>query len=273
MKDLYLETDDDFENAICVPYWGKRCRDKRAEAKRQEEAKKEQDRINKIGGLTRAIKFDPYFESITSFASAINNPKYSLTDLKNLRARGLQLYNFYYLKDSDKFGTQSPASARGQNIKKFVKARQDILNIRIKKIEEEKKLESEREANRKKLFGELFSKHGWITRALNSSVLTKLTDFQIEEALNDAEEYLLFEKDSGVIKEYEGKIQSLIAEQQKRLNPIIEEEEQIEKEESNGADTSSEGGSAVKNALMKYKWYIGGALVLGVVGIVVIRKI
>jgi hypothetical protein len=265
MRDLYLENDE-FDEFVKLPCLTKRCKDRRKE--REENLRKTAitSRVNVLKS-----KLPEYFDSVNAFSNKITDK--SVAFLTQLKLEGTRLFNT--ANSTDKFSSKAPSTSKNKNVRVFVKDRERLINSQIARLVSADQLKNEREANRKRLFNDLFANHFWITKSLTPSNLYKITDTQIEEALLVAEEYLMYENDSATVKIYENKVQTLIKEQQSRLSELEEEEEEEEDETdgSNGSDGSDGSDGGIKDALNKYKWYIGGALVLGVVGIIVIRKI
>lgn len=271
MRDLYLENDE-FDEFVKLPCLTKKCREKR---------KQIEDNLRNIAITSRAnvlkSMLPEYFDSVYTFSNKLTNK--SVAFLTQLKLEGIRLFNT--ANSTDKFSPNAPSTSKNKNVRVFAKDREKLIDSQIARLVSAEKLKNEREANRKRLYNDLFANHFWITKPLTESSLSKITDTQIEDALLVAEEYLMYENDSTTLNVYEKKVQTLIKEQQKRIDEL-EEENTDETDSSDGSDSSDSSDSSVgsdgsesgiKGALMKYKWYIGGALVLGVVGIIVIRKI
>lgn len=311
MDNLFLEMDNDFDNFIvCLT---KRCRDRKEkerieklEAEKQKQYAKEdairQARKNSITKLTKQINsyFPKFFDNVTNLATTVNSDLNDKTFLGNLNFRVGALYKFATEKDRFPNTSEIPSIARLKLVRAFINDRKGILNNRIAELDAEKKLADEKEANRIRTFNDLNSNHSWITSNLTPSYLDKITDFQIEDALQKVEEYLFFESNKNTIATYEGKIRSLKDEQKRRLEVDETPSYSQGSTSTNTSSTPSKGSltqglsdnasksvltgsnqgssttvdtGSLKEQLMKYKYYIGGALVLGVVGIIVIRKI
>lgn len=255
MQNLLLENDSDFDNAYC----GARCE---AEKKLKEFTTK---RVNETFNAVYDIMPD-YFSSVNNFASKINN--YSLEDVTKVLAKLQFLYQQGVVL---KFPNASPPIARGKEIKIFIKERSPIFNAYKQRLEDEKERLSQKEVTRKELFNKLVIQQPFVVKTFNQDLLNGLNDGQIEDSLLLLDEYILFESNPNLAKVYQEKIDKLVSEQNSRSVVVREEEE--EEDESDGSDSSDGSESGIKGALNKYKWYIGGALLVGIVGIIVIRKI
>ena len=240
-------------------------------------AEKLQERIDERVS-TLKNKLPQYFDSVYTFTKRLAQKRkdLSISFLTQLRLEGTRLYNT--AEPSSTFKSSIGSVRSGTNIRKYVKDRELLIDAQINRLVEEKRLKEEREEKRKSLYSDLFTNHFWITRSLSSGNLDKITDLQIEDALLVAEEYILYETNETTRDLYENKIDILIKEQQKRIDEL--EEENTDETDSSDSSDSSDGTEStevsedgIKGTLNKYKWYIGGALVLGVVGIIVIRKI
>tara|TARA_R110001592_G_scaffold350599_1_gene646868 strand:- start:5136 stop:5933 length:798 start_codon:yes stop_codon:yes gene_type:complete len=265
MKNLLLENDADFDNAYC----GSRCR---AEKKLKEVATK---RVNETIISVDEIMPD-YFSSVNNFALKINN--YSLEDVTKVLAKLQFLWNQRVVL---KFPNASPPIARGKEIKIFIKERSPIFNAYKQRLEDEKERLSQKEVTRKELFNKLVIQQPFVVKTFNQDLLNGLNDGQIEDSLLLLDEYILFESNSDLAKIYQDKIDKLVFEQNSR-NVVVREEEQEQEEQEEeqeifepdtNSSVNNNGSSEIKNSLMKYKYYIGGALLIGIIGIVVIKKL
>ena len=265
---MYLE--DEFDNFLC----GKKCK---ADRKKKASEEGRQRDIAKYTKSTYAI-IPEFYNGITSFASSLGD--YSEKEIASFR---VELNKLWSKAGNDKFRGGTPTTdthskVSGYTIKAFINERTPIFLAHEQKLKAEKDRVSEREATRKELFTKLAVAHPWAVRPLNSSILSKLGDTEIEDSLMVLEEYLLFESNPSNIKTYESRVDDIIKEQKTRVLDLKEEEQDEEEEIINNSDNNSDNDSDekvsdLKGSLMKYKWYIGGALLVSVVGLIVIKKL
>lgn len=272
IKNTYIQEDDsDFDElfGIC----GRSC--KRDREKKASEQGRQRD-IAKYTKSTYAI-IPEFYNGITSFASSLGN--YSANEIASFR---VELNKLWSKAENDKFRGGTPTSSThskvsGYTIKGFINERTPIFRAHEEKLKAEKDRVSEREATRKELFTKLAVAHPWAVRPVNSSILSKLGDTEIEDSLMVLEEYILFESNPSNIKIYESRVDALIREQKTRGFNLEDETNESDNESDNESVSTiepiNEEGSDLKGSLMKYKWYIGGALLVSVVGLIVIKKL
>ena len=187
--------------------------------------------------------------------------------------------------DESKFGL-----ARKQNLFTYIKDRVDLMDTRIEELKNIQLAKDERVQNKAQTFKNLYSSYSWATLSSGfQNKLKTLTDEKLEDVLLLMEDYLAYETDTTLIKEYEDKVGVLIKEQNERAEFLEEEsmdydtsDDLTDGSDGNDGNDGSDGseGSGGSNGeeeetsfLQEYKWYIGGALLLGIVGVIVVRKI
>ena len=265
IKNTYTEEYDSDFDELC----GRSCRRDR-EKKASEEGR--QRDIAKYTKSTYAI-IPEFYNGITSFASSLGN--YSEKEIASFR---VELNKLWGKAGNDRFRGGTPTTdthskVSGYTIKGFINERTPIFIAHEEKLKAEKDRVSEREATRKELFTKLAVAHPWAVRPLDSSTLSKLGDTEIEDSLMVLEEYILFESNPSNIKIYESRVDALIREQKTRGFNLEDETNESDNESVPTIEPINEEVSDLKGSLMKYKWYIGGALLVSVVGLIVIKKL
>ena len=130
-------------------------------------------------------------------------------------------------------------------------------------------------------FNELLFNYPWFVKTFRVTDLKSISDAEIEEAILLARDYAVNEEAEGgsqnkmYAKKYYEKIEVAeeILEKRLKVDAINEYRESLKENNNNDSDGSESSGGGLKGALNKYKWYILGTLILGTVGIIVIRKI
>lgn len=263
---MYLE--DEFDN-----FCGRKCK------KAREEKASEEGRLRDIAKYTNSTYaiIPEFYGSLNYLASSLS--KYSEKQIANFR---VELNKLYSKMGSNSFRGNTPNAdvyktrLEGKKIKTFIDERTPIFRSYEDKLKSEKERVTEKEATRKQLFTDIAVNYDWAVNPINSTILSKISDVELEDSLIALEEYILYESDSNILSTFQSRINKIIAEQKTRVND--EQDEAIYKDESvsnsDEVDLSlNEPKSTLQNTLLKNKYYIGGALVFAIVGIIVIRKI
>lgn len=276
--------DTDFLN-----YCGKKCQ---AENSAKAKIARQGVAVKLILRSDELINNKYFWQSLDAFAEHLVNKSGkgdisgAKLDIEELKKRAISLLfegalldpttKVLSFPDESKFGV-----ARKQNLFTYIKDRVDLMDTRIEELKNIQLAKDERVQNKVQTFKNLYNSYSWATLSSGfQNKLKTLTDEKLEDVLLLMEDYLAYETNTTLIKEYEDKVGVLIKEQNERAEFLEEESMDYDTSDdltdgSDGSDGSggSNGEEEEKSFLQEYKWYIGGALLLGIVGVIVIRKI
>lgn len=276
MKNLYVENKDIFYNTRGVGQGGRLSPAQIAQAKAREYAKSREGKIKNF--ITKIKKITgAFFESPQSLATVLvlgaGAIKFSLKKTIELRDEVTEFRK--YAKSSEKFHWSEGFSYKGKLIEPYLDERLLVINNIITKKEETQYIDEEREKildeideKIKKIF-----KNSLINADLNKYTLAYYSEKEIEDAIELGNEYVSYEANSDISDKYNKKISYL----EKYLANIdeIRASSNNNSNDDNDDDDSEDNGndkSELIKFFKKYKYYIGGSVVLAVVGIVLIKK-